>query len=350
MNNPSVTVGIPAYNEEDHIERIINEFIENSYSNVIEILVADGQSTDRTREIVEEISKKDNRVKLIENPDQFQSYGLNRMIAKAKGEIFVRADAHCDYARDYIEKCVENLNRPNIKNAGGAARFLASNLVQAGTAISVLSVMGNGGAKHYNPDYEGYSDTVPMGCFWTSDLRALQGFKESNYTNEDAEINYRIRENLKGKIYISPDIKLWYYPRKRFHQLFMQYFRYGRGRVLTSNAHNGKIPFRSKAPFIFVGLMTILLLVDQFLLNGLLGSIYILSAVMFLLLLEVFRISFKEKNYFKDEVWKNESREAPKPVFVAISAFFVLVIMNTSHFMGYGYQIIKTKFFKAKGW
>jgi hypothetical protein len=64
----------------------------------------------------------------------------------------------------------------------------------------------------------------------------------------------------------------------------------------------------------------------------------------------VFRISFKEKNYFQEEVWKNESRKAPKPLFVAISAFFVLIIMNTSHFMGYGYQIIKTKFFKAKGW
>ncbi|MFN1835810.1 glycosyltransferase family 2 protein [Balneola sp. MJW-20] len=348
--SPSVTVGIPALNEENHIGKVISIFLSTGYDQLEEILVADGGSTDRTREIVEEWSAKDERVKLLENPDKFQSFGLNRMIASAKGEIFLRADAHCEYEIDYLEKCVENLQRPGVKNAGGAALFLAENLVQAGTAIAIKSVLGNGGAKHYNPDYEGYSDTVPMGCFWTKDLRKLKGFTESNHTNEDAEINYRIQKELNGKIYISPEIKLWYYPRKSFGSLFKQYFRYGRGRYLTGHMHEGRIPFRSKAPFIFIGIMLIFLLMDQLFLNRLLGSHYILGAAIFILLFESVRMSFKEKDYFDEKIWRNEPKKPPSSVVLASSSFIAFLIMHLAHFTGYGYQLIKNKVFRKQGW
>ncbi|MDR9415825.1 MAG: hypothetical protein RI564_06045, partial [Gracilimonas sp.] len=39
---PTVTVAIPALNEEDHIERVISGFLNSDYSNLVEILVADG--------------------------------------------------------------------------------------------------------------------------------------------------------------------------------------------------------------------------------------------------------------------------------------------------------------------
>ncbi|MEX0721074.1 MAG: glycosyltransferase family 2 protein [Balneolaceae bacterium] len=347
---PTVTIGIPVLNEEDHIERVVSGFLNSSYPNLIEILIADGGSTDRTREIVQELFQKDARVKLVENPEKFQSYGLNRMIHQAQGEVFLRADAHCDYGSDYIKQCIDCLKIPNVRNAGGAARFLAYNLVQTGTAIAVLSVLGNGGAKHYNPTYEGYSDTVPMGTFRTEDLRKLKGFTESNHTNEDAEINFRIQKELNGKIYISPDIKLWYYPRKSFTQLFRQYFRYGRGRFLTARMHGGKIPFRSKAPFIFVGLMILFLLVDRVFLEGILGSRYILSAALFILFFESIRLSFKEHGYLKAEVWKSSKKEAPHPTVIAIFSFFALLIMHLGHFSGYGYQMLKMSFNSKVKW
>lgn len=350
QKKPEITIGIPVLNEEEYIERVILGFLKSSYPNIIEILIADGGSTDRTREIVGELSSNDHRIKLIENPEKFQSFALNKMIAKAKGEVFLRADAHCDYGDDYVEKCVEHLGKGDIKNVGGAARFLAFNLVQAGTSMAVRSVIGNGGAKHYNPTYEGYADTVPMGCFWIEDLKKINGFTESNHTNEDAEINYRIQKELNGKIYISPDIKLWYYPRKNLFSLFKQYFRYGRGRFLTGLMHDGKIPFRSKAPFIFVGMMIAFLVGDQLFLDRLFGSHYIFGAAMFVIFFESVRISFKEKKYFKEEIWKNEREKTPSAFLISLSSFVVLLTMHLAHFSGYGYQLIKNKLLKKKGW
>ncbi|MEQ9309360.1 MAG: glycosyltransferase family 2 protein [Balneolaceae bacterium] len=348
--DPSVTIGIPVLNEEEHIERVISGFLNSDYSNLLEIFVADGGSSDRTTEIVKNISKKDPRVQLLENPEKFQSFALNKMINAANGEIFLRADAHCEYGKDYIEKCVFNLHRDGVKNTGGAARFLATNLVQAGTAISVFSLLGNGGAKHYNPEYEGYSDTVPMGCFYTSDLKKLNGFTESNHTNEDSEINYRLRKNLDGKIYISPEIILQYYPRKSFTGLFKQYFKYGRGRYLTGSMHKGKIPFRSKAPFLFTGTMILLLLIDNLILPNVLGSFYILSACLLLLFFEAMRLAFAKRDYFCKAVWKSETKKPPMAAFVGLYSFVILIIMHFAHFSGYGYQMLRMKVFGKNGW
>ena len=144
---PSVTIGIPVLNEEDHIERVVSGFLDTEYPNLAEILVADGGSTDRTRDIVNELSQKDPRVKLVENPDKYQSFALNRMIEQAEGEIFLRADGHCLYASDFIENSVKAILASGATNVGGTQRYIANNVTQAGIAIASKSFFGTGGAK-----------------------------------------------------------------------------------------------------------------------------------------------------------------------------------------------------------
>ena len=217
---PSVTVAIPVYNEEGHIRRVVEGFLATEYPNLVEILIADGRSTDKTREIVAELSEKDSRVKLVDNPEKYQSYGLNRMIDVAEGEIFLRADGHCHYKDDYIEKCISVMLKTGARNVGGAQRYMAKNRVQAGIALAVKSVLGNGGAKYMNESYLGYADTVFLGCFRTTDLREIGGFNTENVTNQDSELNLRLIEKYGETVYVSPEIKSWYYPRDSFIKLF----------------------------------------------------------------------------------------------------------------------------------
>lgn len=347
---PAVTIGIPVLNEEDHIERVISGFLQSDYPNLVEIIVADGGSTDQTKEIVKQLAASDERVKLISNQERFQSFALNKMIGLAQGDVFMRADAHCEYGDDYLSKCIEYLGMEGVRNVGGAARFVASNSFQGGTALSVLSFIGNGGAKHYSPDFEGVSDTVPMGCFYLEDLKKIGGFTESNHTNEDAEINQRIREDLNGKIYISKDIILRYYPRKNPALLFKQYFRYGRGRFLTSLLHKGKIPLRSKAPFLFISFLILYLLSDLLLIDQSLFSGSILGFSLLILLTESLRLSFSKRAYFKNEIWKASMDKLPGRLKLSGIIFIIFVIMHVGHFCGYGYQLIKMKVFNKSGW
>ena len=67
---PSVTVAIPAYNEEAYIEKVVQGFLASNYTRLIEILVADGNSSDRTQELVKKLSLLDTRVKLLINPQK----------------------------------------------------------------------------------------------------------------------------------------------------------------------------------------------------------------------------------------------------------------------------------------
>jgi len=101
--NPSLSIGIPTLNEESYIEGILSTFLGTGYDNLIEVLVCDGGSTDRTREIVTRISKNDSRVKLIDNPHQKQVYAFNKMIELAKGELLMIAGAHAYYEDKYVK-------------------------------------------------------------------------------------------------------------------------------------------------------------------------------------------------------------------------------------------------------
>lgn len=345
---PGVTVGIPTLNEEDHIERVISGFLNTEYPNLVEILVADGGSTDRTREIVNTLSEKDDRIKLIDNPDKFQSFALNRMIEEAQGEVFLRADGHCLYQEDYLKKNVEVFLETGAKNVGGAQRYVAANSVQAGTALAVKSFLGNGGAKYMDETYEGYADTVFLGCFWTKDLREIGGFNTKNITNQDSELNLRLIENFGESVFVSPKIKSWYYPRDSYVKLFKQYFRYGRGRFLTKVLHPKSSPIRGLTPFLFMCSLLIYLTVDLLIPQNLFFThvAIFLGAVV---VLESFRTVLKNRKSFQKENWTS-NQKSPGFLLLWCNTLFSVLVMQVGHFSGFLYQILRKILFRIKGW
>ncbi|MFO5470118.1 MAG: glycosyltransferase family 2 protein, partial [Dolichospermum sp.] len=240
IDNPTLTVAIPAYNEVANIERIVREFLSTAYPNLIDVFVADGGSTDGTQDIIKNLALEDARVKLLHNPLKVQSAGLNLILQECTGDIFLRADAHSDYAPDYIERCVEALLESNALNVGGAQRFAAKTPFQAGIALSSKSILGSGGAKYRDSNYNGYVDTVYLGCFWKKALAEVSGYSTEATANEDAELNQKLLKKDQNAIYISSKIRVWYYPRKTWKSLYIQYFKYGRGRYLTSIKYSVK--------------------------------------------------------------------------------------------------------------
>ena len=345
---PSVTVAIPVLNEEQHIQRVVEGFLSTGYPNLIEVLIADGGSNDKTKQIITTLSEKDNRVKMIDNPDRYQSYSLNQMIDIAKGEIFLRADAHCYYNEDYIEQCVSVMKKTGARNVGGAQRYRAKNRVQAGIALAVKSVLGNGGAKYMNENYQGYADTVFLGCFRTSDLREMGGFNTENITNQDSEFNLCLIEKYGSTVYVSPDIKSWYYPRDSFYKLFKQYFRYGRGRFLTRILHPNSSPIRGMIPFLSIFILSIYTVTD-FVSQSQLFSIQVLSLFAILLLFESFRIVLNKRKGFSEEIWNSNSNQ---PGFISnmFSIIISIVLMHFGYFFGFSFQVIKSRFGVKKVW
>jgi succinoglycan biosynthesis protein ExoA len=252
MTLPLVTIAMPAFNEERFIETCIRSVWAQDYPrDRLEILVADGRSTDRTREILAELAATDPRIQLIDNPERLQAAGLGHIVKQARGDVIVRMDVHCEYAADYVSKCITTLQATGADNVGGAQRAKAKTPFQQALCAALRSPLGVGGASYRSATAEGFVDTVFLGAFRRAVFERVGLWDPAAATNEDAELNQRILE-AGGRIYLSPDIEVHYFPRESLRALAKQYFRYGRGRARTL-LMRGKLPkLRPLVPFFLV--------------------------------------------------------------------------------------------------
>ena len=343
--NPSVSIIIPVYNEVDNIEAVVGKFLTSNYSDIIEILVIDGLSTDGTQDKIRSLSKIYPQVVLLENLHRIQSAALNIGLEVCKGDIYLRADAHCNYAPDYVEQCVAALQKSQAVNVGGAQRFIAANTFQAGVSLASRSLLGSGGAKYRDPNYNGYAETVFLGCFWRSILAEVGGYEVTR--KEDSELNFRL---LKAKgdraIYISSKIKVWYYPRQNWLGLWRQYVKYGRGSCIMSARYADTLPLRNKIPFFGVMLLSVALIADLTLLNGSLHTIPFILLGMCLISLEAARVTLKYSNSFRREFWSNPKQPIPNIVSRWFCCGLAIATMPIAHFTGFGYQLCLRTIFK----
>lgn len=103
MGNIKVSIVIPAYNIEKHIEKCLESVI-NQTLKEIEIIVVDDGSTDSTLEKINKFANTDSRIKVISQTNQKQGAARNRGIEIARGEYigFVDSDDYID--TDYYAK------------------------------------------------------------------------------------------------------------------------------------------------------------------------------------------------------------------------------------------------------
>lgn len=255
MGRPSVTVVIPTFNEEQHIGATLESVRDQSYDGIVEVIVADGRSTDRTREAAVEFTG----VRIVDNPARAQSAGLNRAIDAAQGDIIVRVDGHCVIDPDYVERCVEALERTGAAMVGGgmtpAADAVQSSVMQRGIAAAMASRLGAGPARFHVGGRAGWVDTVYLGAFRSDDARAVGGYAEDVGVNEDAE--FAIRIGARGGVWFDPDIRSSYVPRSTVATLGKQFYRYGRSRALTSRRHPRTVRMRQlAAPALVLGMLS----------------------------------------------------------------------------------------------
>ncbi|MEL6787041.1 MAG: glycosyltransferase family 2 protein [Cyanobacteria bacterium J06607_15] len=340
--NPSVSIIIPTYNEIDNIEAVVNKFLASKYPHLLEIIIVDGASTDGTSDKVRHLSQIYPKIKLLENPRRIQSAALNIALEACEGDIFLRADAHCNYAPDYVEQCVMALQKSQAANVGGAQRFVAANTFQAGVSLASRSLLGSGGAKYRNPNYDGYAETVFLGCFWRRSLAEVGGYEVTR--KEDSELNFRLLEAYgEQAIYISSQIKVWYFPRRNWRGLWRQYVKYGRGSCIMSARYADTLPLRNKIPFFGIMVLTTALIADLAFFHGALHTIPAIILGICLIALEALRVTTKYHAGFRDKFWYSSQQPIPNFVSRWFWCTIAIATMPIAHFVGFGYQLYLRK-------
>ncbi len=116
----SVSVVIPAFNEEKVIAQTLACMLSSDYPGPLEVLVIDDGSSDHTAEIVGAVS--DPRVRLIHQANAGKGVALQNGVRQATGEIIVFADADTQFDREAISRMVDALADPKVGAVSGQAR------------------------------------------------------------------------------------------------------------------------------------------------------------------------------------------------------------------------------------
>ncbi|MCH8877305.1 MAG: glycosyltransferase family 2 protein [Chloroflexi bacterium] len=263
-----VTVIVPCFNERATIGQLLQAITEQVFpSGRIEVIIADGMSTDGTRRIVTDFSATHPKLelKLLDNPDRTIPTGLNRAIQESGGEVIVRFDAHSVPASNYIERCINTLDRTGAANVGGLWEIRASVNTWVGRSIAAAAghPLGAGGARYRTGGSEGEVETVPFGAFDREWLERVGPFNEDLLTNEDYEFNLRLRQ-AGGVIWFDPSIRSTYFARGTLRELARQYFRYGYWKGQMLKRYPTSLRWRQALPPLFVLVLALLLVLAPF--------------------------------------------------------------------------------------
>ena len=254
-DRPAISIVMPCRNEERYIGACLDSVLATTYPlDRIELLVVDGMSEDRTREIVTGYATRQRTVRLLDNRRRITPAALNVGIRAATGEIIMRMDAHVVYPPQYIPRLIDALQTSDADNVGGVIVTLPadrSTMAQA-IAIGLAHPFGVGNAYfRIGVAAPRWVDSVPFGCFRREVFDRTGLFDEDLVRNEDEEFNLRLIK-YGGRILLLPDVVSYYFARRSLSELARTYYQYGYYKPLVAKKASGVVTVRQLVPGLFV--------------------------------------------------------------------------------------------------
>lgn len=262
--NYEVAIVIPTLNEERFISRCLDSIIKQTFKfEKMDVMIIDGGSNDKTKDIVAEYQKSHQNIRFIENKKKIQSVAFNIGLKKSTAPYIIRLDAHAEYDSKYISLCIENLKQDEKRgNVGGRCNILPFNqsLWAQTNAILNHSRFGIGGAAFRVSNEAHNTDSVPFGAFPRKIIEEIGGMREDLPRGEDNEYNSRIRK-AGYKIFFDPNIISSYFARPTLGASCKQMYANGNSIGYLYYIDREAIGIRHLVPLLFVvsGLFSIII-------------------------------------------------------------------------------------------
>jgi glycosyltransferase involved in cell wall biosynthesis/predicted ATP-grasp superfamily ATP-dependent carboligase len=251
----TVSIIIPCRNEERHMARCLESILASDYPpDRLEVLVVDGMSTDRTREIIARYVALHPRIRLFDNPEQSAPAALNIGLRAATGDIIMRMDAHVFYPPSYITRLVSGLEETGADNVGGVIHTLPADDTPMSRAIALgMSHPFGVGNSYFRIGSTAcrWVDTVPFGCYRREVFERIGLFDEELIRNQDDELNFRLIKHG-GRILLMPSVVAEYYARSSLRHVARMFYQYGYFKPLVAQKVGRIMTVRQLIPALLV--------------------------------------------------------------------------------------------------
>lgn len=233
-----VLIVIPTLNEKAHIHSLLVQCLAELSRLDGEIVVVDGGSMDGTVEIANALSRSDQRISVLHNSRRIQSAAMN-LAVEHRGQDYdylIRIDAHGGYPPDYCATLVAEAEAQGADSVVVPMTTMGAGVFQRAVATAQNALVGTGGSDHRTGKGGKWVDHGHHALMRIDAYRAVGGYDESFRHNEDAELDFRLRQAGR-RIWLTGATGMIYYPRSTPLALFRQYFGYGSGRARNIFKH-----------------------------------------------------------------------------------------------------------------
>ena len=123
---PRITVVLSAHNEAAHIEGTLRNKLEQDYPpELLDVLVVSDGSTDETDVVLRRLAQQHTRITYLgQQTRSGKTAALNSMVACARGEIIVFADANSMYRPDTVRQLMAPFADPSVGYVTGQMRYV----------------------------------------------------------------------------------------------------------------------------------------------------------------------------------------------------------------------------------
>lgn len=260
-DHPLISAIVVSRNERIYIDRCLESVFRADFEEKMEVLVVDGMSSDGTRELLNRRLSSESRMRILNNPHRITSAGLNIGIRAALGEWIFILGAHSEYPPEYFKFCLESSIDTQAHAVGGVLTPCSENEELQSKLVHAITThrfgVGNGGFR--TGAIEGWTDTVPYGCYHRSVFKKIGVFDERLVRNQDYEFNRRLIK-AGGRIWLDPRISSSYHNQTSLMGLFRQALKTGKWNPMMWHVAPYSFAGRHIIPMLFVTILLICLL------------------------------------------------------------------------------------------
>jgi glycosyltransferase involved in cell wall biosynthesis len=264
---PAVAIIMPLRNDARSIAATLEQIVAQDYpKDKLEVIIADDSSTDATVAIAQDFRGQLPGLQILPNEVGGPAAGRNVGVRNSTAPYIIVIDGHVhipsttlisDMVETFEKRKADCLCRPQPLDPPGL------NMFERAVAVARRSFLGHNPDSDIYSDVEKEADPTSSGAMWRREVFEKIGeFDETLDACEDVDFNHRVKKaGLRS--WLSPKLKVQYYPRDSLGGLWRQMARYGAGRYSFAKKHGQFSLMQLIAPigfvvFVFLAILSLL--------------------------------------------------------------------------------------------